>query len=163
MPTRLTPELDDEVTEAVDDGGIFAEARLAVNVADGADPLRYAIEFSELALEGSEDRKGSQACRRVRLIYREVAADESLHERRRSIEGPVPSDVGEPVVDLDQLKVSRRDERRWECQAQLIETAFDLAHSEEINWVAMGRRRVAPLHPRRPVERNVAEVEPAAA
>jgi hypothetical protein len=61
MPTRLAPKLDDEVTEAVDNGGILAKARLAVDVADGADPLRYAIEISELAFEGSEDRKGSQA------------------------------------------------------------------------------------------------------
>ena len=143
MPTRLAPKLDDEVTETVDDGGILAKARLAVDGADGADPLRYAIEFSELALEGSEDRKGGQASRLVGLICREVAADESLHKRRRSIEGTVPSDVGKPVVDLDQLEVSRRGERRRERQAQLIETTFDLAHSEETNAAGLGSRWVA--------------------
>jgi hypothetical protein len=143
MPTRIAPKLHDEVTEAVDDDGIFAEAWLAVDIADGADPLRYAIEFSELAFEGSEDREGSQARRLVRLIHRQVAADESLDEWRRSIEGTVPCDVGKPVVDLDQLEVSRRDECRRKPQAELIETTFDLAHCEETNAAGIGLRSIA--------------------
>jgi hypothetical protein len=43
VPSRIAPELNNEVTEAVDDDGVLAKARLAVDVADGPNPLRNAI------------------------------------------------------------------------------------------------------------------------
>ena len=49
MPSRLAPELDDEVAEAVDDGRVLTEAGLAVDVPDRPDPPRYAVEVAELA------------------------------------------------------------------------------------------------------------------
>jgi hypothetical protein len=68
MSSRLAPELDDQVAEAVDDGSVLPETRLAMYVADGPDPLRHPIEVAELAFERGEDREGRQARRLVRLV-----------------------------------------------------------------------------------------------
>jgi hypothetical protein len=54
---RPAPQLDDQITEAVDDLGVLREPRRAVDVTDGSQPLRHAVELSELSLERRQDGK----------------------------------------------------------------------------------------------------------
>jgi hypothetical protein len=79
MTSRISPQLDDEVAEAVGDGRVLCEARLAVDVADGANPVGHAIELPELTLEGSEHRKSGHACRLIALVKCQLAADDALN------------------------------------------------------------------------------------
>ena len=128
---RHPPQFDDQVAETVHDGRVLAEIRSAVDISDGADPLSYAIELSELPLERRKDRETRYTCSVVGLVDTEVAPDEPLHERRRPVERPVPGDVGKIVVNLDELKVARRDERSRESQAELFELTLNSAHPKE--------------------------------
>ena len=64
MPSCIAPKVDDEIAEAVDDGGILAEARCAVDVAEGTNPLRYASSspssrFREARIERAVTRAAS--------------------------------------------------------------------------------------------------------
>lgn len=125
MSSGVAPQLDDEVAEAVDNGGVLAKARLAMDVADGANPLRDATEITELLFERCEDRQSGQTGGVVALLEGEVTTYEPGHECRLPVERAVPRDVGKSGVDLDQLKVARRRERRRERQPQRLDLALD--------------------------------------
>ena len=145
MSSGFAPEFDDEVAEAVDDRGVLTEAGLAVDVADGADPLGHAIEVSEFLLERREHGKAGHAGCLVSLLDRQVAADEPLHQWGRPIERSMPSDVGQIVVDLHELEVHRDAgwgcQRRRQCQTQLVQPGLNSAHHAHSN--SMNRCRVS--------------------
>ena len=111
VASRFSPQLDDKVAEAVRDGCVLGEAGLAVDVADGSNPLGHPIEFSELVLERSEHRKSGHACS-IALVECQVAADDALNKWCGPVEGSMPGDVGEPGMYLHELLVARRDDRR---------------------------------------------------
>jgi hypothetical protein len=68
MTSGFAPELDDQVTEAVYNGGVLAEAGLAVDVPDRTNPLRDPVEVAQLALERREDREAGHTRGLVGLI-----------------------------------------------------------------------------------------------
>ena len=76
MSARVTPQLDDQIAEAVDDGGVRTEVRRAVHVADGADPLRHTVEVAKLSLQGRRDGEGGQT--RVSVKVSPGPVDEPL-------------------------------------------------------------------------------------
>ena len=133
VPPGVAPQLHDEIAEAVDDLGVFAKPRLAVDVADGADPFRHTIEVSELSLERREHRETRQTRSFVGLVDIEVAPDEPLDERLRPVERPVSCDVGKTVVDLDELKVAGWYEWGGEREAEFVEATLDPAHQKQLN------------------------------
>ena len=64
MSPGVAPELDDEVAEAVDDGGVLLEVRGALDVAHRSQPLRDTVEvaeprFSEARIESAVSRAAS--------------------------------------------------------------------------------------------------------
>lgn len=71
----------------------------------------------------------------------EVAPDEPLDKRCRPVERPVSSDVGKTVVDLDELKIARRDKWDGERKAKLVDATLDAARREQLT----GSRAVLPL------------------
>jgi hypothetical protein len=75
MAPSLAPDLDDQIAEAVHDLGILVEVGRALNVADRPQPLRHAIEVTQLALERREDREPREPSGVVPLLRRQVAAD----------------------------------------------------------------------------------------
>ena len=56
MTARITPNLDDQVTEPVDDLRVVVEVRGCLNVPDRTQPLRDPVELAELLLERRENR-----------------------------------------------------------------------------------------------------------
>src|SRR5947207_11532571 len=112
MASRIARELDDEIAEAVGDGSVLGEARLAVDVADGANPLGHPIELLEFALERSEHRKSGHARRLIALVECQLAADDALNKRGRAVEGPMAGDVRESAMKLHELIVARGDDGR---------------------------------------------------
>jgi hypothetical protein len=168
VPPGVAPELHDQVTEAIDDCGVLTKARLAVNIANGADPFRHPIEFCELSLERREYRKSSQTRSSVRLVDIEVAPDEPLDEWRRPVERPMAGDVGKTVVNLDELKVAGRNEWGGERQSEFVQATLDqamarsLTRSKGQNRTTSGRRRDAKPLRHGPAKRSFAPVEPSA-
>jgi hypothetical protein len=130
VPPGIAPELHDQITETIDDCGVLTKARLAVNIANCADPFRHAIEFCKLSLERREYRESSQTRSLVRLVDIEVAPDEPLDKWRRPVERPMACDVGKTVVNLDELKVAGRDEWCGKRQAEFVQATLDPAHGE---------------------------------
>src|SRR5512132_3663424 len=57
VTSRLAPQLDDQIAEAVRDGGVLSEAGLAVDVTDGSNPFGHPIQLSEVMLEGCQHRE----------------------------------------------------------------------------------------------------------
>jgi len=53
----------------------------------------------------------------------------------------VSSDVGKTVVDLDELKIARRDKWDGERKAKLVDATLDAARREQLT----GSRAVLPL------------------
>ena len=143
MSSRVAPEFHDQIAEAIDDGRVLTEIRCAVDVSHSADPLRDAIEFPEFALEGCEHGKAGQTCGLVPLVDSQVPADETLNKRRGTLEWPVSSDVGEPVVDLDELESAGRDKGLREGHTELFEVALDPAHRAQRNSLEAGARNRA--------------------
>lgn len=81
-----------------------------MDIADGSNPFRHAIELQELPLERREYRKVSQARSLVTLFEREVTAYHALYDRGRSIEWSMASDVRQSSVHFDQLVVPWRND-----------------------------------------------------
>jgi hypothetical protein len=50
VPAVVAPELNDEVTEAVQNLGVVVEIRCCLNVSDGAQPSLDPLELTELFL-----------------------------------------------------------------------------------------------------------------
>src|SRR5215207_1038000 len=124
----LTPQVDDQVAEPIYDLRVLCEPRFAVDVSDDADPLRNAVEITELAFERGEHRERSEPRCVVSLFKSQVAADNALHQGGWSVEWPVSGDVGEPVVDFDELEVAGRRERLGEFETELVQPKFDSTH-----------------------------------
>jgi len=133
MSARLAPQLDDQVAETVGDVSVSCEAGLAVDVADGSNPFGHPIELAEFTLEGGKHRKTRDACCLIALVKCQVAADDALNNWRSPVEGPVACDVCEPRMNLHELVVARRDNRRGKRQTQLVEASLDSAHRSEPN------------------------------
>src|SRR5215831_19363569 len=69
VPAALRPvQLDDQLGEAVDDGGLIPEAGRRVHHAEHAQPSRYAVEIAELALQAAENRKPRETRAELRLL-----------------------------------------------------------------------------------------------
>jgi hypothetical protein len=124
----LTPQVDDQVAEPIYDLRVLPKARFAVDVSDDADPLLDAVEITELAFERGEHRERSEPRCVVPLFKSQVAADDALHQGGWSVEWPVSGDVGEPVVDFDELEVAGRRKRVGEDEAELVQPTFDSTH-----------------------------------
>jgi hypothetical protein len=90
---------------------------------------------------GCEHREASQRAALYPLIDSQVPADETLDKRRGTIERSVSSDVGEPVVDLDELESARRDKGLREGLTELFEAALDPAHRAQPNSLEWTKRR----------------------
>src|SRR4030095_2567069 len=70
-----TARVDDQVREAVDDGGLAIEARSGIDHAEDPRPRCDAVQRAELALQAAQDRESGEPCGGVRLLERHFAAD----------------------------------------------------------------------------------------
>src|SRR5215212_12206579 len=57
VPPSVTPQIDYQVAEAVDDARVLLEIRCRLDVADDPQPLRHTIELAECLLQRGEDRE----------------------------------------------------------------------------------------------------------
>jgi len=128
MPSGIPPQIDDEVAEAIDDSCVLLEIRSRLHIADDPEPFRDAIKLAECLLQRGENRKSSQPRSLVRLLEREVSADDPLHQRRSAVEGTVPSNVREPAVQLDWLEASEARHRRGQSDFELDKPVLDAPH-----------------------------------
>lgn len=143
MSACVTPQLDDQVAETVHDLRVLREARFAVDVSDDADPLRDSVELTELAFERGEHRERSEPRCVVPLLEGQVAPDNALRQRSWSIEGAVSGDIGEPVVNLDELEVAGGLERLGEGETQIVQSTFDSSHLSDDFTQEPARQRLA--------------------
>lgn len=140
MTSRIAPKVDHEVAEAVDDGCVLAEIRRAMHVSDRPDPLTYPIEVAEFLFQRGQYRQSRETRRFITLLDGQIAADKTLHEWRRAVEGPMTGDIGEAVMHLDKLEVEgvARRGRHWcrKRQAKLVQTLFDSTHESILSLPA---------------------------
>src|SRR5262249_46731514 len=126
VASAFAPEFDDEIAEAVHDGGVLPELRDAVDVADGAEPFGDTVEIAERLFERGEDRECGESRGLVALFEGEVAADEPSGELVGAVERSVAGDVSDPGVEVDELEVAGWHERRGQGDPELFEFRFDL-------------------------------------
>src|SRR5437660_4603317 len=96
MTARITPDLDDQVTEPVDDLRVVVETGCALDVADGPQPLRHSLKIAELPLEGGEDREPRQPGRAISLIDCQFSTDGTLDQHSRRVDRRMAGDVRDP-------------------------------------------------------------------
>lgn len=141
--------------------GVLPEAGLPVDIADGPNPLFHAIEFTQFSPERSEDRKPGPASRLIVLIECQISTDDALNDRRGSVEGPVPCDVREACMNLDEFVVAGRNNRRGKVKPGSSRD-LDLADRDvPIRFGTARRNEVTDPHwrLRQGVRRNVARVD----
>jgi hypothetical protein len=124
----FAPDLDDEVAEAVYNLCIVMKLRRALDIADGAEPPRYSVEFAELLLERGDDGKPGEAGRLISLLEGEVAADGALGQQAGSVDRWMTRDVCDPLVHVHELEVAGRVHRCGQRQLELFQPRFDPAH-----------------------------------
>lgn len=78
MTSGIAPQIDDEITEPVDDLRVVAKARRRLDIPHGAQPFSHSIEVSQFQPERGEDRKARQPSGFVSLIQRQIAPDDAL-------------------------------------------------------------------------------------
>lgn len=119
VPSRVTPQIDNEVAEAVDDFGVLLEIRCGLHIADDPEPFRHAIELAQCFFQRREDGKPGQPSGLMSLLERDILADDPLHQGRSAVEGAVACDVGEAAMQLDWLEASEARHRRGKSDFEL--------------------------------------------
>ena len=98
MAARVAPEVDDEIAEPVDDQRFLIEPGRGMDVSDSAQPLRHAVESTELLLQRGEYPETGQTSGVVTLFDGQLVANAALHQRPGSVEGAMARDIREPPV-----------------------------------------------------------------
>src|SRR4051794_5058636 len=104
VASRVAPEAEDEVAEAVDGGRRGIEALRAADEAEGLDPGGHAVEVAELLLERGEDRQAGGAGGVVGLLDGHLGAHATGDEQPVAVERTVARHIGQAVVDPHQLE-----------------------------------------------------------
>src|SRR5437879_5208811 len=125
MTPVFTPQLNDEVTEAVHDLGVVVEVRRRLNVPDRPQPSCHPIEISKLLLQRGEDRKPCQPRGIVSLVEAQVTTYNALYENSGAANRRMARDVSHPRVDVDQLEIAGRRHRLGQCQSEFLEPVID--------------------------------------
>src|SRR5947199_9035099 len=93
MPAVIPPELNDEVTEAVQNLGVVMEMRRCLNVSNGAQPSLNPLELTELFLERRQNGECRQSSGVIALFQRQITPDEALCEDLGSADRRVAGNV----------------------------------------------------------------------
>src|SRR6185369_3109680 len=130
-PPLPAVEVDDQLGEAVDDGGDLGEAGGDVDHAEDAQPGGDPVEAAKLPLKAAEHRQSDQARRMDSLLQRHVAADLAarLGQRAVRIEWQVAGDRGAVAAyphPGERVGHTRRAAERFGYgQTLLAQTLFD--------------------------------------
>ena len=90
VASGVAPELEDQVTEAVDGGGGDVEVLRALDEAEHLDPDGHPVELAELLLERREHRQGGGAGGVVGLLDGDLGSTRPLTRIRSPSDGPWP-------------------------------------------------------------------------
>jgi tetratricopeptide (TPR) repeat protein len=129
-----TPQVQDQVGEAVDDGGRPGETGSHVDHAEHAEPARHPVQVAEGAPQVGHHGQAGQPGGVVGLLLADISAHLAGHrgERAVGLERAVAGDEGaagpEPDPREGQLLPGRGLERLGELEAEFGQAAFD-AHT----------------------------------
>ena len=149
VPSGVTPQIDNEVAEAVDDFGVLLEIGCGLHIADDPEPFRHAIELAQCFFQRREDGKPGQPSGLMSLLERDILADDPLHQGRSAVEGAVACDVGEAAMQLDWLEASEARHRRGKSDFELGQPVLDAPHlADTTAAIATAQSRVGSSNTR---------------
>ena len=141
----FTPDLHDQVTEAVDDPRVIVEIGRRLDVADGSQPLRYSIEVAEFLLEGGDDRKTGQPRGPIALLNAEICSNHALDENGRAVDRRMTSNERKSAVHGDQLEVARRGHGFRQNETEFLQSGLDAAHRRILGTGSAPKRAGFPF------------------
>src|SRR4051812_9242818 len=131
MAASLAPELDYQITEAIEHLGIAVEAGYTMDVAHDSKPRLNAVEVPERALKRSQDRQSSDF-RSARSLLDIHVVPEQANDRGPRTDGAVSRDVRDVLVDRDAHVVPNRLWRLGQLQTESCQATHDHSHRGSI-------------------------------